>query len=81
MRPNPQFPAALVTFTEEILNGKLQFLCCVGGERWVLRGGMKLNWGMAILKIFDADLSLASIMNFILNVKSQIHNKSISLLK
>ena len=29
MRPNPQFPAALVTFTEEILNGKLHFLCSV----------------------------------------------------
>ena len=29
MRPNPQFPADLVTFTEAILNGKLQlhFLC------------------------------------------------------
>ena len=27
MRPNPQFPADLVTFTEEILNGKLPFLC------------------------------------------------------
>ena len=27
MWPNPQFPANLVTFTEEILNGKLQFLC------------------------------------------------------
>ena len=26
MRPNPQFPADLVTFTEEILNGKLHFL-------------------------------------------------------
>ena len=26
---NPQFPANLVTFTEEILNGKLQFLCSV----------------------------------------------------
>ena len=24
---NPQFPADLVTFTEEILNGKLHFLC------------------------------------------------------
>ena len=29
MRPNPQFPADLVTFTEEIPNGKLQFLCSV----------------------------------------------------
>ena len=29
MRPNPQFPADLVTFTEEILNGKLHFSCSV----------------------------------------------------
>ena len=27
MWPNPQFPADLVTFTEEILNGKRHFLC------------------------------------------------------
>ena len=27
MWPNPQFPADLVTFNEEILNGKLHFLC------------------------------------------------------
>ena len=27
MWPNPQFPADLVTFTEEILNGKIHFLC------------------------------------------------------
>ena len=27
MWPNPQFPKDLVTFTEEILNGKHQFLC------------------------------------------------------
>ena len=26
MWPNPQFPADLVTFTEQILNGKLHFL-------------------------------------------------------
>ena len=26
MRPKPQFPVSLVTFTEEILNGKLHFL-------------------------------------------------------
>ena len=29
MWPNTQFPADLVTFTEEILNGKLYFLCSV----------------------------------------------------
>ena len=28
MWPNPQFPADLITFTEEILNGKLRF-CAV----------------------------------------------------
>ena len=27
MWPNPLFPEDLVTFTEEILNGKLHFLC------------------------------------------------------
>ena len=27
MWPNPQIPADLVTFTEEILNGKIDFLC------------------------------------------------------
>ena len=27
MWPNPLLPADLVTFTEEILNGKLHFLC------------------------------------------------------
>ena len=29
MWSNPQFPIDLVTFTEEILNGKLHFLCGV----------------------------------------------------
>ena len=29
MGPNPQFPADLVTFTEEIHNGKLHILCSV----------------------------------------------------
>ena len=27
MQPNPQETADLVTFTEDILNGKLNFLC------------------------------------------------------
>ena len=32
MWPNPQFPADLVTFTEEILNGKLHFLYSVSSK-------------------------------------------------
>ena len=32
MWPNPQFPPDLVTFTEEILNGKLHFLCSDASE-------------------------------------------------
>ena len=32
MWPNPQFPVDLVTFTEEILNGKLHFLRSVTRE-------------------------------------------------
>ena len=39
MRPNTQFPADLVTFTDEIFNGKLHFLCSVkslgsSGKKW-----------------------------------------------
>ena len=36
MCPNPQFPAALVTFTEEIFNGKLHFLCSVSSQIVIL---------------------------------------------
>ena len=36
MWPNPQFPADLVTFTEEILIGKLHFL---SRENYQLRQG------------------------------------------
>ena len=32
MWPNPQETADLVTFTEEILNGKLHFLCNGNGK-------------------------------------------------
>ena len=42
MWPNPQFAADLVTFTEGILNGKLQFLCCGHYLTWS-RLGLKLN--------------------------------------
>ena len=35
MRPNPQFPADLVTFTEETDNRKLHFLFSATLESWV----------------------------------------------
>ena len=41
MGPNPQFPADLVTFTEEILNGKLHFLWSVHGA--IFGGFFHLN--------------------------------------
>ena len=34
---NPQFSADLVTFAEEILNGKLHFLCSVEGAGYGFR--------------------------------------------
>ena len=33
MWPNPQFPADLVTITEEILNGKLHILCSTSTDK------------------------------------------------
>ena len=32
MLPNPQYSADLVTFTEEIFHGKLDFLCSTGSR-------------------------------------------------
>ena len=32
MSPNPQFPSDLVTFTEEILDGKLHFCAVWAGK-------------------------------------------------
>ena len=40
MWPNPQFPANLVTFTEQIVNGKLYFLC---SERSITEGFENTN--------------------------------------
>ena len=39
MWPNSQFPADLVTFTEEILNVKPHFLCSVNGQDGILSMG------------------------------------------
>ena len=42
MWPNPE-TADLVTFTEEILNGKLQFLCSGNKEKWIFNSGYHGN--------------------------------------
>ena len=34
MLPNPQFPADVITFTEEIFNGKFHFLFSDVQEKW-----------------------------------------------
>ena len=59
MRPNPWFPADLVTFTEEIINGKLHFLCSV------------LKKSFAVYIILDHSITL-KILEFILNSAEKV---------
>ena len=52
MWPNPQETADLVTFTEEILNGKHHFLCSVACEiKRNIFGGDPLNSSAILLKL------------------------------
>ena len=59
MWPNRQIPVDLVTFTEEILNGKLHFLCSVDRENlhifrktWGVSKKISENlWVMIIIKV------------------------------
>ena len=46
MWPNPQFPPDLVTFTKEILDGKLHFLCSVSDVVIV-----RLSWNIFKISI------------------------------
>ena len=51
MWPNLQFPADLVTFTKEILNAKLNFLCSAGSfrvklEEWNVDAFMRIYFYM-----------------------------------
>ena len=43
MWPNPQFPADLITFTEEILNEKLHFLCSDFMILWFMISGLEAS--------------------------------------
>ena len=51
MWPNPQETADLVTFTEEILNGKLHFLCSVMETLMTLAGFQKSYQSLLLLCI------------------------------
>ena len=47
MRPNPQFFVDLVTFTDEILNGKLFFFCSVNENNYndqTFKSNKNLQW-------------------------------------
>ena len=46
MLPNPQFPADLVTFTEETLNAKLPFVCSAiyGWNKYLQIKESSANW-------------------------------------
>ena len=59
MRPNPQFPADLVTFTEEILNGKFHFLCSKGLHKFSSLFIMKslLNGKLVLEGVFTSPVS------------------------
>ena len=70
MWPNPEFPADLVLFAEEILNEKLHFLCS-GKNLWLK--GLKLEVeGRVSLSLarknsnnwrFSVDVAIYSILN------------------
>ena len=49
MWPNPQFPADLVTFTEEILNGELHFLYSVCSTTSINLGKMCIHFPELLL--------------------------------
>ena len=59
MWPNPQFPADLITFTEKILNRKLDFLCSAGAPArcnnlllWVIKSILVIMYLLLKLKQF-----------------------------
>ena len=49
---NSQFPADLVTFTEEILHGKLHFLCSVS-DQFSLLDTMETSKNRRVLDVFS----------------------------
>ena len=65
--PTPHFPANLATLTEEILNGKLHFLCIVS---WKV--GLNLSLQKQVFAVMDASESHFSI---------KLHSNGLSLVQ
>ena len=63
MRPNPQFPADLVTFTGEILNGKLHFLCSAN-ENGINKAQSSWQSKIVYTKIFAREVQVVSFTRF-----------------
>ena len=60
MRPNPQETADLVTFTEKICNGKLDFLCSAAcdmkyGLKWLLKVKLDIIQATRELEVINSE--------------------------
>ena len=56
MRPIPQQTEDFVTFTEEILNGKLHILCSDSHKKW------KIVRKVVLIRVFVAELEFPNIL-------------------
>ena len=73
MWPNPQFSTDLVTITEEILNGKLYFLCSEIWNRRFVNGNLesfyqRISW--------DFDLAIL-VLKVIMYICNQYYNTAV----
>ena len=71
MRPNPEETADLITFTEEILNGKLHFLC---SDHIVITACFIFNEGH---QFFTGSLTDSLRSRNTLRIWSHLRNKSV----
>ena len=55
MWPNPQFPVDLVIFTEEILNGKLHYLCSANSKKVLLESALCNIYRLQIATLIQDD--------------------------
>ena len=76
MWPNPQFPADMFTFTEEILNRKLHFLCG-GSDSRLSSNSNKFFHKRFSEGFFWSDFSY--LQQFLINVRTQLFYKTFSM--